>query len=76
MKVKELITSYGGEELGIKICDSETNNYLIPHIWRTDWLLVNPDTKEYVCKSFHQYDDIDVYSWEMFRGELFIYVEV
>ena len=76
MKVKELITSYGGEELGIKICDSETDKYLIPHIWRTDWLTVNPDTKEYIYQSCHQYDETDVYTCEMFRGELFIYVEV
>ena len=76
MTVKDLITSYYGEELGIKICDSETEKWLIPHIWRTDWLLINPTTKEYIYKSFHQYDDKEVYSWEMIKDELFIYIEL
>lgn len=76
MKVKDLILSYANEELGIKICDSETENWIIPHIWRTDYHRVNTITNEYICKAFHIYDDKEVRSWEMIKGELFIYVEL
>lgn len=74
MKVKDLIYSYASEELGIKICDSDTEQYIIPHIWKTDYSLINPITKEYVSKSFHMYDDKEVYVWDMIDGELYIYI--
>lgn len=74
MTVKDLIISYANEELGIKICDSDTEKYLIPHIWRTDYLQITPVTKEYINKSFHLYDDKEVYSWEIIKDELFIYI--
>ena len=74
MKVKDLIIHCYKEELGIKIYDSDNEKLLIPNIWKTDYLLINPITEKYRYEPFHKYDDIEIYGWEIENGELFIYI--
>ena len=75
MTVKELILSYDSEEIGIRMQDADTEKVLIPFIWKTDYTLINPNSKRYACIAFHKYDN-NVYNWNIIDEELSIYIEL
>lgn len=67
MKVKDLILTYSKKELKIAIRD-KNDHYLIQVMWKSDYT-----DKKYFCKSFHQYDDVEVISWKIeIDGGLYI----
>lgn len=75
MTVKEFISSYEDEEMGFVIVDSKTQKFLIPHIWKTDYMSVIPYTNNYLYKGFHQYDLAKVESWALRNNSIHITIE-
>lgn len=63
MKVKDLILTYSQKEVKIVIKD-KNDHYLIPVMWKSDYT-----AEKYFCKSFHQYDDVEVISWNIESDE-------
>lgn len=75
MKVKDLISTFGGEELGIEVFDENTDKRLV-HMWKTDWSCSYKKDSENAMSHIHEYDDMNISYWDTDYRKLIIYVAI